>query len=132
MTFLKSQRSKFIAWMFIYALGVMLMFSKGGAEGSGFVWGLGVGAGAGIATSVGGPAGKWKRFLIVVTWFLGSMLLGMVILTDDFAPRQNLANWLVNLALGTLIAGLPALLALLIWIFRPPKNESAAAAAPSL
>lgn len=132
MAFLKTKRSQFIAWMFIYAFGVMLMFSKGGSEGSGFLWGLVLGVGAGIATSTQGPPARLHRFLIVLRWLLGAWLFGILIPLgegsshqDDILERAHLAFFV------TLMAGFPALLALLVWIFRRPKSEGAAAAAPS-
>jgi len=123
MAFLKTKRSQFIAWMFIYAFGVMLMFSKGGAEGFGFLWGLALGVGAGIATSTQGPPARLHRLLIVLRWLLGAWLFGILTLwgkggsqDDALLERAQLAFFV------TLLAGFPALLALLVWIFRRPKK----------
>ncbi len=121
MAFLKSRRSQFIAWTIIYALAVALMASKGGEEGLGFLWGLSLGAGAGIATCTLGPEDRIKRLGVVGMWVLACWTLGLALFWDD--PGHNASVWkrMETIAFGTLTAGFPALLALLVWIFRRPK-----------
>lgn len=131
MAFLKTKRSQFIAWMFIYAFGVMLMFSKGGAEGFGFLWGLALGVGAGIATSTQGPPARLQRLLIVLRWLLGAWLFGILIPWSESSEKGDILERAQLAFFVTLLAGAPALLALLVWIFRCPKSEDAAATAPS-
>ncbi len=115
-----SRKGQFVAWVVIYGGAVALMASKGGEEGIYFLWGLALGVGAGIATCVGGPAEKMKRFLWVAAWFLGSWALGLALLWDELGHGTV---WIrpQTAALVTLVCGFPALLALLVWIFRRPK-----------
>jgi len=120
MAFFETRRAQFIAWMVIYALAVALMGSKSGEEGMYFVWGLALGAGAGIATSVGGPPEKVKRLLWAATWFLASWAFALALLWDDLGHGTAWSRP-ETAALITLICGGPALLALLVWIFRRPK-----------
>lgn len=123
MAFLKSQRSKFIAWMVIYALVVGFILSKGFDEGRMFLWGLALGAGIGIGITIVGPPAKQKRLLIVLTWFVSCWILQMGLFWNDLRPKGSYLEWerVLTGAFVTLIGGFPASLALLVWIFRRPK-----------
>ncbi|MEO5936162.1 MAG: hypothetical protein ABIP81_03020 [Terriglobales bacterium] len=124
MTFLRTRRSQFIAWMVIYALAVALMASKGADESGYLVWGLALGAGAGVATCTSGPLGRWKRLGVVTAWLGLCWLLGFAILGGEVSRGSSLWDRAESVTIVTLICGGPALLALLVWIFRRPKYDS--------
>ncbi|HUS19870.1 MAG TPA: hypothetical protein VMZ25_09485 [Terriglobales bacterium] len=132
MTFLRSRRSQFIAWTVIYAGFVWLLTSKGGGESLvTLVWGLALGAGAGIATCIPGPEGRMQRLLRIGVWFVASWVIAVAMFWNERGANSTIVVTLENAAVMTLIAGLPALLALAVWIFRRPRFDPAKVSAAS-
>ena len=74
----------------------------------------------------------WQgRLGVIVLWFLGCWLLGLAFFWGErevFGPESGtLAERLQNSLLVTLLPAFPALLALVVWLFRRPQPRVQAA-----
>ena len=118
-------KGQFAAWVILYGGAVWLMMSKGGESWGNFAWGLAFGVGAAIAVSkIAVPT--WQgRLGVIFLWFVACWLLGLALFWGDrdvFGPKSGtLLERLLITLLVTLLPAFPALLALLVWLFKKPR-----------